>query len=165
MAGKRKRAQGSMGHLTQKETNALQDRMDSIASQEYWYTAEGKHASAREQASRLRGALEAAEAIGMSCSCFKVTERLRQCACGRNDPAMQNKKKNLKASYRQFSKESIIRSFAGVHCRDSEGEFVPVPQCRRTKRKTLPKGLSGVHCRDSEGLFVPVPQCLRQRKK
>ena len=53
---------------------------------------------------------------------------------------------------------------SGVKCRDSQGIFVPVPQCRRTKRKTLPKGLAGVHCRDSEGLFVPVPQCVRKRK-
>lgn len=31
--------------------------------------------------------------------------------------------------------------------------------------ETRPGTLSGEHCRDSEGKFVPVPQCTRKRRK
>jgi len=160
MAGKRRTS--SLGHMTDIEQIRIQDTLDSFASDEYYYREDGNHAAARKEAAKREGALVAAAAIGLKCSCFPVTKKMIRCACGLDSPSLANRKKSRIASYRLFLKQPLLE---GAHCRDSQGDFVPVPQCRRTKRKTVPKGLSGVHCRDSQGLFVPVPQCLRKRRK
>ena len=37
------------------------------------------------------------------------------------------------ANFSRFMKQSV--ELSGVNCRDSQGEFVPVPQCRRKPPK------------------------------
>lgn len=161
---KRKRKTGSLGHVTRKEIDLLQDTLDRIGSQEYRLLADNKPKEAAEQYQMLKGALEAAEAVGAYCSCFYVTKRLRQCACGTTTPAMVDRARRKKAAYKQFLSRSL--GMSGVNCRDGQGEFVPVPQCRRKKvgKRTALSALSGVHCRDGQGIFVPVPQCRRRKK-
>ena len=103
---KRRRKTAPLGHLTTKEIDALQDRMDSIASKAYMLRAEGKTVEARAQTDRLHGALEAAEAIGAYCQCMYVTKKLRQCACGRTISAMVDRAKRKKAAYQRFKLRS-----------------------------------------------------------
>ncbi len=165
MRKRTKRKTGRLGHVTRKEIDFLQDGLDRMGSREYMLLAEKKPRQAMEQSQRLKGALEAAEAVGAHCSCFYVTERLRQCACGTTTPAMVDRKRRKKVAYKRFLSKSL--DVAGVHCRDGQGIFVPVPQCRRKKvsKRTALSALSGVHCRDGQGIFVPVPQCRRKKAR
>lgn len=103
---KRKRRTRPLGHITNKEVDALEDRMDRMGSEEYRLKAERKTVEARWIENQIQGALKAADAIGMPCSCFFVTKKLRQCACGRTDTAMVNRKKSKQAAYRRFKREA-----------------------------------------------------------
>lgn len=91
-----------------KEINAMQDRMDSMASDENRLKADGKKADAKRMSTRLEGALQIAEAMDVYCNCFHVIAKkgvsfdpyARKCVCARTLPGMLDKQKKTVAAYR-----------------------------------------------------------------
>lgn len=127
---RRKKSGGSLGHITQDVLDDLQDRLDLLASSEYRYISEGRTALALREGQRITGALQAAEVVGAYCSCFYVTKKLRQCACAKTTPGLVDRKKRKLAAFKRFKTEASLSGDDTRSCRDEQGRFVPVSQCK-----------------------------------
>lgn len=108
-----------MARWTQaKLVNTIQDYMDSVAARVDRQPLQQKLNTEHQ----LLGMTNLAKQLGVDCDCFHTewTEKPRTvCRC-----------RPMTASERRSKSR-----FSGAHCRDKEGKFVPVPQCRRRRIK------------------------------
>ena len=103
-----------MARWTQtKLVSTIQDYMDTLASRIEAQPTKGKLAMEHQ----LLGMTNLAKQLGVQCDCF-YTEWIAKprtvCRC-----------RPMTASERRAKS-----TFSGAGCRDKEGAFVPVPQCR-----------------------------------
>ena len=109
------------GRWTQaKLASSIQGYMDRVASRIEAQPTKAKLAMEHQ----LLGMKNLAKQLGVDCDCF-FTEWMQTprtvCRC---KPAKTARKRRAR---------SLTGSFAGTGCRDKEGAFVPVPQCRRRR--------------------------------
>lgn len=93
---KRKR----LGHLTTTTTEAMEERMNTIAGRE-WRFERKRRGTGKAETLRLEGALQMAEVSGAFCHCFRVrkSEPLRQCVCA---PTLDGMTRRQMAKIRLF---------------------------------------------------------------
>lgn len=111
--------------------SAIQDYMDGVAKR---ISGRAGSMDATERA-KLYGMEQLARGLGIDCSCFtsKFTATKSGRLVCRCRPMTATEKRE--AAHRRPYLTGF--TFDGAHCRDSEGQFVPVVQCtgRRPKRK------------------------------
>lgn len=54
-------------------------------------------------------------------------------------------------------------TFIKGRCRNSTGRFAKTIKCKGGKKEGY--YLDGIHCRDSQGAFVPVRQCRKKKRR